>query len=515
MSIISTEVVIDQSPGVTSPTPGKGANDGVSKDLSLVADSQTSGESKDNHSAQQAISFSDQLSKVQQNGRNQASAAGNKLPLSNPNLTNVLPEISNQPESGDAQPTNSNNNVSTEGAEQVEFASFDIYQTTNAVGFQQAEFSSAQTAPSAGISLDNFGKMQGSIPLEPTIDRHYETDRFGQSLIIESDNTRTASAEVNNDRHSDVSLPILGIPVHKNLDYQVTSKLPSFQQDPAILLPVGGLAYDKKNSGADIKSVNSTAKNKYTSELLSSNDLSERILDTVKSSGAKNAIGKNASLFDKLELNPNSKLVAQLNKNTSSNIEASVGNAKISNLVGNNLVYVQELGQHEVIQGINSPNLLVGQTNPLANVLNAQTDHNASNILQQGLSLRQNFSPNLANRIQWIYQQAMTSAEILMDPPELGPLSVKLQTNQGETNILFQVSNSHTKEMIEESLAKLREMLEQQGIKLGDTQVEHKESNNDEQEDSRSSHTLASSDLENPQQSDSLVQNLGLLDTYA
>ena len=99
-----------------------------------------------------------------------------------------------------------------------------------------------------------------------------------------------------------------------------------------------------------------------------------------------------------------------------------------------------------------------------------------SSEFTQGLNLRQNFAPNLSMRIQWMFRQSLSSAEILMDPPEMGPLSVKVNHSNGETNILFQVTNQATKETLEDNLAKLKEMLDQQGINLGEAQVQHKES---------------------------------------
>ncbi|WP_168204211.1 flagellar hook-length control protein FliK [Aliikangiella coralliicola] len=95
----------------------------------------------------------------------------------------------------------------------------------------------------------------------------------------------------------------------------------------------------------------------------------------------------------------------------------------------------------------------------------------AGSEFNQGLNLKKDFSPNLAMRIQWMFKQALSSAEIMMDPPEMGPLSVKVQQHNGETNIMFQVSNASTREALEENLPKLKEMLQQQGINMGEASV--------------------------------------------
>ena len=138
----------------------------------------------------------------------------------------------------------------------------------------------------------------------------------------------------------------------------------------------------------------------------------------------------------------------------------------------------------------------------------------ANSAIQSGLSLKRNFSPNLAARIQWVYQQAISSAEILMDPPELGPLSVKITKNNGETNVLFQVSNPSTKEAIEENLAKLKELLAEQGINLGDTQVEQQQKN--DKNENMNEKIAADSSAETEQQDEQQIVRVqqGLLDTY-
>lgn len=138
----------------------------------------------------------------------------------------------------------------------------------------------------------------------------------------------------------------------------------------------------------------------------------------------------------------------------------------------------------------------------------------ANSAIQSGLSLKRNFSPNLAARIQWIYHQAISSAEILMDPPELGPLSVKLTNNKGETNVLFQVSNPFTKEAIEENLAKLKELLSEQGINLGDTQVEQQQKNDKKENSKEQIVTDSSLKREQHNEQGEVQAEVGLLDTY-
>ncbi len=56
------------------------------------------------------------------------------------------------------------------------------------------------------------------------------------------------------------------------------------------------------------------------------------------------------------------------------------------------------------------------------------------------------------------------SAEIRLDPPDLGPIQVKIQHLQGETQIQFQVQHADVKNVVEMNLSKLREALAEQGL---------------------------------------------------
>lgn len=142
----------------------------------------------------------------------------------------------------------------------------------------------------------------------------------------------------------------------------------------------------------------------------------------------------------------------------------------------------------------------------------------ANSSFQSGLALKNDFTPNLALRIKWVYQQALSSAEILMDPPELGPLSVKLTNTKGETNIVFHVNNPMTKDMIEENLSKLKELLADQNITLGNTQIAQQQKDQNDQKSRDENLTSGSRDLDDDMEDLSNTQErhsrVSLLDTY-
>lgn len=80
----------------------------------------------------------------------------------------------------------------------------------------------------------------------------------------------------------------------------------------------------------------------------------------------------------------------------------------------------------------------------------------------------------LVSRVSWMATHEVQSAEIRLNPPDLGPVSITLSLS-GESdsvaNVQFSAAHPATREAIESALPKLREMLESSGISLGETGV--------------------------------------------
>lgn len=525
MSVSTSDFLTVQSPSVNSTASDIAVETKVYADSRLTRFSQDGDKTKTDETSEQTVSFSEQLSKIQQTGNQTISTPGNKLPLSNPIIDSLSPENPIHKTSGETLLTDSNHSPDLDGLELLDLIKTDSGRIS-AIEDSPLPVSDSRLVSSASrLSLDSDGKLPAVTNPLATIDRMYNTGPFGQSMISYSDNITTLPIEEIH-KNPDLTLPV------KIEGKQTAAQLPALEQAPASLISTNGvtritniedfgaprqttepsnhrsntdLILDKPNAYSNLKS-------SITSNFSVASEGNEPSLDGFKFSNTKEPIVTNSTLADKLE--PKAKFVAQEIKGPVNNIAHNIGNGKIANPLSSVLISNQDSGQPAPVHNIN--NQSVSSLNTAVQTLpNLHTDQNNSSILQQGLSLRQDFSPNLANRIQWIYQQALASAEILMDPPELGPLSVKLHANRGETNILFQVSNPQTKDMIEENLSKLKELLEQQGIQLGDTQVEHKETNRETKDGLGRSDSLASDEIENPQDSGSLVHSVGLLDTYA
>ena len=77
----------------------------------------------------------------------------------------------------------------------------------------------------------------------------------------------------------------------------------------------------------------------------------------------------------------------------------------------------------------------------------------------------------LGDRVQWLVTQRMQSAELHLNPPELGPVEIRLSLNQDQARIHFTSPHALVREAIEAALPRLRETLGESGIQLANADV--------------------------------------------
>ncbi|MFT5084014.1 MAG: flagellar hook-length control protein FliK [Lentisphaeria bacterium] len=75
----------------------------------------------------------------------------------------------------------------------------------------------------------------------------------------------------------------------------------------------------------------------------------------------------------------------------------------------------------------------------------------------------------------------MKFADIQLDPPELGPMQVKVSVNQDQASVTFVSANAQVRDALEQTVSRLREMLNEQGLNLVNVDVSSHE--NARQED--------------------------------
>ncbi len=81
------------------------------------------------------------------------------------------------------------------------------------------------------------------------------------------------------------------------------------------------------------------------------------------------------------------------------------------------------------------------------------------------------WSEGVVDKVMWMSSQNLKSAEIQLDPAELGRLDVRISLNQDQTQISFASAHPGVREALESQVHRLREMFTQQGMNLADVNV--------------------------------------------
>ncbi len=126
---------------------------------------------------------------------------------------------------------------------------------------------------------------------------------------------------------------------------------------------------------------------------------------------------------------------------------------------------------------------------------------------------------SVGDRLMLMVNNKVQSAHILLNPPELGPIEVRVNMNQDQASVHFVSNHSAVRDAIEEAFPRLREMFAQNGLSLADANVSQQSSQqgrhfNHEQGDALA--TTAQHDIEHHDAEQEHVQiiDAGLIDHY-
>jgi flagellar hook-length control protein FliK len=78
---------------------------------------------------------------------------------------------------------------------------------------------------------------------------------------------------------------------------------------------------------------------------------------------------------------------------------------------------------------------------------------------------------DFGQQITWMASQRNQSAELHLNPPQLGPLDVSLKISGDQATAVFTSPHAEVRDAIEQAIPRLREMLADSGIMLGNTMV--------------------------------------------
>ncbi|AGI23661.1 flagellar hook-length control protein [Pseudomonas sp. ATCC 13867] len=110
-------------------------------------------------------------------------------------------------------------------------------------------------------------------------------------------------------------------------------------------------------------------------------------------------------------------------------------------------------------QALNTPQALTNRpVNPL--------------VPGQPVSVQQNgWTDQVVDRVMWMSSQNLKSAEIQMDPADLGRLEVRIHMSADQTQVNFVSANAGVREALDSQQHRLREMFSQQGMGQLDVNV--------------------------------------------
>lgn len=74
-------------------------------------------------------------------------------------------------------------------------------------------------------------------------------------------------------------------------------------------------------------------------------------------------------------------------------------------------------------------------------------------------------------KVVWLATQDKQSAQITLNPPQLGPIEISLNVKNDQATAIFASASAEVREAIESALPRLREMLAGVGVELGQTNV--------------------------------------------
>lgn len=127
----------------------------------------------------------------------------------------------------------------------------------------------------------------------------------------------------------------------------------------------------------------------------------------------------------------------------------------------------------------------------------------------------------VGNRLIMMVNDKMQSANIHLNPAELGPIEVKISVNQDQTTVHFVSSNSVVREAIEDAFPRLKEMFSQNGLTLADANVSQQSSQQNQsysKDENNSQSTVNNNALENDESPIDSSQintiDTGLIDHY-
>lgn len=118
--------------------------------------------------------------------------------------------------------------------------------------------------------------------------------------------------------------------------------------------------------------------------------------------------------------------------------------------------------------------LAAGRLNPLSQAIAQQVQQSQRPALVPGqpVQMQQSgWSEAVVDRVMWLSSQNLKSAEIQLDPAELGRMEVRIDLTKDQAQVTFLSPHAGVRDALEGQMQRLREMFTQQGMNLMDVNV--------------------------------------------
>lgn len=111
----------------------------------------------------------------------------------------------------------------------------------------------------------------------------------------------------------------------------------------------------------------------------------------------------------------------------------------------------------------------VNRLNPLTQAIAQQVQQTPRPMLVPGQPVQvqqPGWSEAVVDRVMWLSSQNLKSAEIQLDPAELGRMEVRIEMNKDQTQVTFLSPHANVRETLEGQMHRLRDMFAQQGMTM-------------------------------------------------
>ncbi|WP_051937814.1 flagellar hook-length control protein FliK [Ferriphaselus sp. R-1] len=136
---------------------------------------------------------------------------------------------------------------------------------------------------------------------------------------------------------------------------------------------------------------------------------------------------------------------------------------------------------------------------------------------------RKDWGDEFGQKVTWLATQHQQSAELHLNPPQLGPLDVVVSVSGDQATAFFSSPHAAVREAVEQAMPKLRELMADNGITLSNTSVSDQSQSTSQDSRQRSSGTrspgvsdnIAAGEQPSTRVTAPVRRHQGLLDTFA